>query len=359
MFNFSQLGIPVIQAPMAGGINNPRLASEVSNAGGVGSFGFSYSTPQKISEDLAATKALTSGPINANFFVFSAVDLPAQAVQEMAIEALENLPIEGEYVVSAPHAPFYPDIEEQLKPVWEHCPEILTFHFGIPSPSIVARAHALGIAIGMTATSLGEAKAVEKAGADFIVAQGIEAGGHRGIFDPDEADEKLTAITLTKQFVRACSIPIVAAGAIMDGADIANALKSGAVAGQLGTAFLCCDESGATPAHKEYLLKHHGRGSTFTRGFSGRPARGINNEFIRLMEGKIVLPFPIQNTLTASLRQLAVKTNNGEYQSLWAGQDYSRARRISTNKLMLSLKEELLIALGAVTPSLAKLPPEV
>lgn len=346
MFKLFNLGIPVIQAPMAGGINNPRLASEVSNAGGVGSFGFSYSTPQKISEDLAATKALTNGPINANFFVFSAVELPAHAVQEKALAALKNLPIEGEYSLVIPQAPFYPDLEEQLKPVWEHCPDVLTFHFGVPSPSIMARARSLRIAVGITATSLKEAKEVEKAGADFIVAQGIEAGGHRGIFNPDELDGKLTAIDLTRLLVKGCSIPVVAAGAIMDGADIASALKSGAVAAQLGTAFLCCEESGASPAHKEYLLKHHSRGSVFTTGFSGRPARGINNEFIRLMEGKIVLPFPIQNTLTASLRQLGGKTNNGEYQSLWAGQEYSRTRQLSAKKLMLALKEELLIARG-------------
>jgi len=230
--------------------------------------------------------------------------------------------------------------------VWEHCPDLLTFHFGVPSPSIMARARSLRIAVGITATSLKEAHAVEKAGADFIVAQGIEAGGHRGIFNPDEADEKLTAIELTKQLVRGCSIPVVAAGAIMDGADIASALKSGAVAAQLGTAFLCCEESGASPAHKEYLLKHHSRGSVFTTGFSGRPARGIDNEFIRLIESKMVLPFPIQNALTASLRQLGVKTNNGEYQSLWAGQDYARTRQLSAKNLMLALKEELLIARG-------------
>ncbi len=346
MFNFSKLDIPVIQAPMAGGINNPRLASEVSNAGGVGSFGFSYSTPQKISEDLAATKALTNGPINANFFVFSPVDLPAQAIQEKAIQAIKNLPIESDYSVSIPQAPFYPDIEEQLNPVWKHCPAILTFHFGIPSLSIIEKAHSLGIAIGITATSLKEARAVEKAGADFIVAQGIEAGGHRGMFNPDEVDEKLSTIDLTKLLVGGCSIPVVAAGAIMDGADIANALKSGAVAAQLGTAFLCCEESSASPAHKEYLLHHHSRGSVFTSGFSGRPARGIDNEFIQLMDSKIVLPFPIQNTMTASLRQLAGRTNNGEYQSLWAGQDYSRTRKLNAQNLMLVLKEELLIALS-------------
>jgi nitronate monooxygenase len=131
----------------------------------------------------------------------------------------------------------------------------------------------------------------------------------------------------------------------MDGADIANALKAGAVAAQLGTAFLCCDESTASPAHKEYLLKYHSRGSVFTTEFSGRPARGIDNEFIQLMAGKMVLPFPIQNTMTASLRQLAGRTNNGEYQSLWAGQDYSRTRKLDAKSLMLALKDELLIAL--------------
>lgn len=346
MFNFSRLEAPIIQAPMAGGINNPKLASEVANAGGVGSFGFAYSTPQKISEDLVATRALTKGPINANFFVFSTLDLPAQAIQAQAIEALRNLPIVGDYSVSIPQAPFYPDVEEQLNPVWEHCPEIVTFHFGIPPLRAIEKAHSLGIVVGITATSVEEAIAIEKAGADFIVAQGIEAGGHRGIFDPNGADEKLTAINLTKKLIKCCSIPIVCAGAIMDGADIANALKAGAVAAQLGTAFLCCDESGASPAHKDYLLNQQSRGSVFTKGFSGRLARGIENEFIRLMKDKAILPFPIQNTMTASLRQLAGKTNNGEYQSLWAGQGYARTRNLSAKDLMLALKKELLIAIG-------------
>ena len=341
MFNFSRLSVPVIQAPMAGGINNPKLASEVANAGGVGSFGFAYSTPQKISDDLGATRALTTGPINANFFVFSSVELPTQSIQEQAINVIKNLPIDGAYSVVIPQAPFYPDIEEQLKPVWLHRPEILTFHFGLPPPGVIEKARTLGIAVGITATSLQEAKIIEKAGADFIVAQGIEAGGHRGIFDLSHPDEKLSAIDLTTQLVKGCSIPVVTAGAMMDGTDIYNALKAGAVAAQLGTAFLCCDESGASAAHKDYLLNQHTRGSVFTLGFSGRPARGIANEFIRLIQGETVLPFPIQNTVTASLRQFATKSNNGEYQSLWAGQDYFRVRKLSAQNLMLSLEKEL------------------
>lgn len=346
MFNFTKLAIPVIQAPMAGGINNPLLASEVANAGGVGSFGFAYNTPQKISEDLAATRALTSGPINANFFVFTSVDLPAQSIQEKAVEALKTLPLIGEYSISIPQAPFFQSIEDQLKPVWQHRPEILTFHFGIPPLSAIQTAHSLGITVGITATNLEEAIAIEKAGADFVIAQGIEAGGHRGIFDPNQSDEKLTAIQLTKLLVNKCSIPIVSAGALMDGADIAAALKAGAVAAQLGTAFLCCEESTAASIYKDYLLTHQSRLSVFTKGFSGRPARGIENEFIHLMENKTVLPFPIQNTLTASLRQVAGKTNNGEYQSMWAGQDFKRIRSLNTKDLMLALKRELSIEIG-------------
>lgn len=346
MFNLAKLELPIIQAPMAGGINNPRFAAEVANAGGVGSFGFAYSSPQKIAEDLVATKSLTKGPINANFYVFSNVDLPEQSIQNQAVEALKNLPIDGEYSVAIPRAPYFPALEEQLNPIWENAPEFLTFHFGIPPISVIDKAHSLGIAVGITATNLQEASAIEKAGADFIVAQGIEAGGHRGIFEVNQVDDQLTAIELTRLLAKSCSIPIVSAGGIMDGADICDVLKAGAVAAQLGTAFLCCNESGASLAHKEYLLTKHDRGSDFTRAFSGRPARGIQNEFIRLMDGQSILPFPIQNTMTASLRQLATKTNNGEYQSLWAGQNYARARNLSAKELMLALKRELLVAVG-------------
>lgn len=346
MFDFSKLVVPIIQAPMAGGINNPILASEVANAGGVGSFGFAYSTPQKISEDLMATRALTKGPINANYFVFSPVDLPDCSDQESAIEALKNLPIEGEYALSIPRAPFYPDLEGQLKPVWEHCPEILTFHFGIPPLSVIEKAHSLGIVVGITATNMKEALAIERAGADFVVAQGIEAGGHRGIFNINASDEKLSAINLTKLLVKNLSIPVVTAGAIMNGADIAGALKAGAVATQLGTAFLCCEESSASAVYKDYLLNQQSRDSVFTIGFSGRPARGIENEFIRMMKNKSVLPFPIQNTMTAPLRQLAGKINNAEYQSLWAGQDFRRVRVLRVKDLISELNRELATSFG-------------
>lgn len=343
MFSFKQLTVPIIQAPMAGGVCTPELVAAVANAGGVGSFGFAYSTPEKIARDLAAARALTSGLINANFFVFSPVTAPHTPIQQQAIAALHSLPVASQALtapLTAPKDPFYPDLKEQLAPVWKHQPDMLTFHFGIPDPAIVDQAHALGIAVGMTATCVADALAIEAAGADFIVAQGVEAGGHRGLFAVNTKDDQLTALELTMQLAMHSSLPIVSAGGIMDGSDIRAALNAGATAVQLGTAFLCCDESGASAAHKRYLLTKGERGSVMTKAFSGRPARGIDNEFIQHMQGQPILPFPLQNTLTGPLRKWASDTDNGEYQSLWAGTQYHRARAMSASHLMQTLAQE-------------------
>ena len=344
MFTLKQLTKPIIQAPMAGGPCTPELVAAVSNAGGLGSFGFAYSTPEKIDQDLQAARTKTMGPINTNFFVFKAVSPPDQSTEIKALSALQSLAVASKAFTTSltiPRAPFYPDLNEQLAPIWEHRPAVLTFHFGIPDSSIIDQAHTLDIAVGMTATCVAEALAIESAGADFIVAQGIEAGGHRGIFDVQANDEQLTTLALTMQLCQHCAIPIVSAGGIMDGTDIRAALDAGASAAQLGTAFLCCDESGASPAHKHFLLTEHIRGSKMTQAFSGRPARGIDNAFIQQMKDKTCLPFPLQNTLTGSLRQWAARTNDGEYQSLWAGTQYHRSRALPAAELMQTLATEM------------------
>jgi nitronate monooxygenase len=342
-FDFASLTVPVIQAPMAGGVNTPALAAAVANAGGVGSFGFAYSSPQKIKDDLFAVKALTSGPINANFFIFQDVSLPGQAEQLNCIRSLSHFPLQGEYALTIPKAPFFPDLEQQLEPIWALCPEILTFHFGIPHASVMERARSLGIAVGITATSVDEAEKIEKAAADFIVAQGVEAGGHRGMFNAGAPDLDLPIEKLTSLITKKCALPVVASGAIMTGGDIRKALSWGAVAVQMGTAFLCCDESGASPAHKDYLLHQQDRGTAFTSCFSGRPARGIKNRFMALTESSPFLPFPIQNSLTGPLRQLALKLGDGEFQSLWAGSAYYRSRKMPASQLMKILSDALSI----------------
>ena len=340
MFNFAQLALPLIQAPMAGGITTPQLVAAVANHGGVGSFGFAYSTPEKIHADLVAAQSLTSGPINANFFVFSPVRLPSDQIQANAMQALRSLGVDGAQSFTIPAEPFYPNLMEQLEPVWRTRPAILSFHFGLPPDGVIEKAHALGIAVGISATSVMEGLAIESAHADFIVAQGIEAGGHRGQFDLQAEDEALSTLALTAQLAKHCRAPIVAAGGIMNGAHIQNALAKGAQAAQMGTAFLCCDESGTPPSYRHYVLHKQDRPTTLTNTFSGRPARGLENTFTRTMQNQTTLPFPIQNTLTGPLRQWAGAQHNAEYQSLWVGTAYAQARSMSTKDLMQQLRNE-------------------
>ena len=341
MFSYTQLALPLIQAPMAGGITTPQLVAAVANHGGVGSFGFAYSTPEKIHADLVAAQSLTSGPINANFFVFNPVQMPNDQTQTNAMQALQSLGIDGVQSLSIPAEPFYPNLMEQLEPVWRARPAILSFHFGLPPDGVIAKAHALGITVGISATSLAEALAIESAHADFIVAQGIEAGGHRGQFDLQAKDEALSTLELTAQLAKHCRIPIVAAGGIMNGAQIQAAIFKGAQAAQMGTAFLCCDESGAPPSYRHYLLNKQDRPTTLSKAFSGRFARGLENTFTRTMQDQTTLPFPVQNTLTGPLRQWAVAHNDAEYQSLWAGTAYAQVRSMSTAALLQKLRDEI------------------
>jgi len=340
MFNFAQLALPLIQAPMAGGITTPQLVAAVANHGGVGSFGFAYSPPEKIHADLLTAQSLTSGPINANFFVFSPVCLPSEQMQTKAMHALRSLSVDGVQSLTIPSEPFYPSLMDQLEPIWKARPAILSFHFGLPPEGVIETAHALGIVVGISATSLAEALAIESASADFIVAQGIEAGGHRGQFDVQSKDEALSTFELTAQLAKHCRIPIIAAGGMMNGVEIQMALANGAQAAQLGTAFLCCDEAGTPPSYRNYLLHQQDRPTTLTKAFSGRLARGIENTFTRTMRDQTTLPFPVQNTLTGPLRQWAVGQQDAEYQSLWAGTAYAQVRSISTQDLMQQLRSE-------------------
>jgi nitronate monooxygenase len=286
-------------------------------------------------------QSLTSGPINANFFVFSPANLPSDQIQAKALQALRSLGVDGVQSLTIPAETFYPSLMDQLEPIWKARPAILSFHFGLPPDGVIEKARALGIAVGITATSLREALAIESAHADFIVAQGIEAGGHRGQFDLQENDERLSTLELTAQLAKLCRVPIVAAGGIMNGAHIQNALANGAQAAQLGTAFLCCDEAGTPPSYRHYLLHKQDRPTTLTKAFSGRLARGLENTFTRTMRDQVTLPFPIQNTLTGPLRQWAVSQHNAEYQSLWAGTAYAQIRSMPTKKLMQQLRNEI------------------
>ena len=286
MFSLASLAVPVIQAPMAGGPNTPRQVAIVAERGGVGSFGFAYASPDRIASDLGAAMAQTRGPINANFFVFGPVMLPDASSCAASLAALGALPIAAGLDLGLPAPPFTPDLAAQLEPVWALRPAILSFHLGVPPDGVVARAHDLAIAVALSATSPAEARAAERAGADVIVAQGIEAGGHRGLFDPGDDDAALPVRDLIAALRPVVSRPLVAAGGIMTGADIADMRALGAAAAQMGTAFLTCAEGGATPAHRRLLLSDPDRGTDLTRAYSGRPARGLRTAFMTAMAEK-------------------------------------------------------------------------
>jgi len=164
------------------------------------------------------------------------------------------------------------------------------------------------------------------------------------VFEPEEIDEETSLDNLIIKLTKESSLPIIAAGGIMSGIDINRVLKIGATAAQMGTAFLCCEEAGTTKAHKEFLLNKKDRETSYTKAFSGRRAQGINNQFIKLMENKTVLPFPLQNTMTGTLRKLAAINNDGEYQSLWAGKSFDKIRAMPAEELMLALYEEMKLA---------------
>ncbi len=330
MFSFDSLKLPLIQAPMAGGPNTPEMVSTVANSGGVGSYGFAYSSPDKITADIgAAVDSIdpgSCGAINANFFVFGEVEMPAQSVVEAAMENLVQASNDVEVSFQIPKLPYFPELSKQLEPVWRARPDIVTFHFGIPSRDIVKKAHELDIAVGITATCIEEARQVERSGADFIVAQSFDAGGHFGVFDADRSGKELTVCELIRELSSIAGIPLIAAGGIMNAEHIRRAMSAGATAVQIGTAFLTTRESGASNAHKRYLLNGSDTATQVTRAFSGRPARAIKNRFIERMSGKSVLPFPLQNGLTGAMRATAVERDDGEYQSLYAGSNFAECK---------------------------------
>ena len=355
------LRLPVIQAPMAGGPSSVDLLASVIQEGLVGSFGFAYSEAHTIESQILAVRSRIAGPINANFFIFEAIEAPDAGELQRASEALSRLSfftrtlpasvdaisILRESESRASTAPFFPSLEEQLEAVWRLRPELLSFHFGLPPAWVFEKARHFEIPITITATCLAEAQEIEHSGAAAIIAQGIEAGGHQGYFDHRLASPPSTS-TSTFELVRdikaRCKLPVIAAGGIMNGSDIRNALSAGACAVQMGTAFLACDESGATREHKHLLTHEPQRGTVLTRAFSGRYARGLRNAFTEAMSDQPVLAFPQQNSLSAALRQESSRQANGEFQSLWAGTGYAQCRaepvRTLVNRLVLEFQTQ-------------------
>jgi nitronate monooxygenase len=334
-----ELGIevPIIQAPMAGGITTPELVASVSEAGALGAFGFAYTQPEAMHRDAERVRALTGKPFCVNMFLSkNAADIEASQ-QHAALEALgpyfDELGLKRPTPVKAPYAP---DHAAQLDAVEAIRPAVFTFHLGDAPADRVAALRAKGIKIGGSATCVAEARRLESLGVDFIVAQGAEAGGHRGTYLRDPYEAMTGTFALTRLIVRAVRIPVVAAGGIMDGAGIAAVLALGAQAAQLGTAFVTCTDSGASSAHKAAILAAEDDTTLITEKFSGKPARGIVNRYMReLAPHEDSLPdFPLMNTLTAPLRKAGAESGNPDFLALWSGQAVGLNRRGSVGELV-------------------------
>jgi nitronate monooxygenase len=337
------LRYPIIQAPMAGGPTTPELVAAVGNAGALGSFGFAYTEPAAMQQQVEAARAASRAPIHINLFVEDVPPPPSDEATQAALNALKPMyEALGAAVPKRIDAPYSPDLDSQVRAVLALRPAVLSMHFNQLSARTIADARALGIQVAASATSLAEARHIEALGIDFIIAQGAEAGGHRGTFMGSAEDSMIGTLALVRTLVRNCSVPIVAAGGIMDGAGLAAVLALGACGAQMGTAFLAVTESGASEVHKRALFEHADAATTITRAFSGRAARGIRNAFVAHAEKQNIplLPFPVQNKATGPLRAAAAKQNNPDYVSLWAGQAYTLSRRMSAAELVRTVVAE-------------------
>lgn len=318
-----RLGIehPVIQAPMAGGPSTPELAAAVSSAGALGSWAGGYLPPEAIRDAIRQIRRLTDRPFGVNLFVPDAARRTPTA-EEFAAASAALEPYRRELGLSAPEraAPRL-RFEEQLEVVLEERVPVFSFTFGALSAEAVRRLRERGTCVMGTATTPREAAELERAGVDAVVAQGVEAGGHRGSFGPPEAG-LIGTLALVPQVVDRVRLPVVAAGGVMDGRGLAAALALGAAAAQMGTAFLATPESGASPAYKEAVLAPGDEDRTgLTRAFTGRLARGLRNRFmVEVERAGAILPYPDQGALTQEIRQAAARGRRPELISLWAGQ---------------------------------------
>jgi len=347
------LAAPIIQAPMAG-TSTPALAAAVSNAGGLGSLGLGATNADGARQAIAQTRALTSRPFGVNLFCH-VPDAPDAASQARWLEYLA--PAFAEFGAQPPAAlreiytSFVAD-DAMLEVLLAERPAVVSFHFGLPDPARIAALRDAGIYLMASATSPEEAHRIADAGLDAIVAQGVEAGGHRGIFHPDGHDDQLGTLALTRLLAARMDLPIVAAGGIMDGAGIAAVLALGAQAAQMGTAFVSCPESAADSAYRQALLAG-AISTTSTRAISGRPARGIANRLTALGAAADCPPTPgYPHTYDAgkALHAAAKAHGSADFAAQWAGQAASLSRGLPAAELMRQLRAELAESVARLAP---------
>lgn len=315
------LEVPLIVAPMAGGPSSPELVIASSESGALGSLGAAYSSASAIEALAHEVRSKTQRPFAINLFIPEGAVEVSAAEFSGALRATETYRAELGLPPPTLAPPYEENFDEQFAAVLRVKPAALSFVFGLLGPEYVRSARREAIFLIGTATSLDEARALEESGVDAITLQGIEAGGHRGIFDSHAADPEIGLFDLLDRCRAKVKIPLVAAGGLMTSEDIRAALSKGAQAVQMGTAFLACREAGTSAPYREALVARAERKTKTTRVFSGRWARGLENRFLVEMEKKpeAILPFPAQNKFTRDLRTASAKKGESDFLSLWCG----------------------------------------
>ncbi|MDF9297497.1 nitronate monooxygenase [Geobacillus stearothermophilus] len=337
---FSTLPIPIIQAPMAGGVSTPELAAAVSNAGGLGFLAGGYKTAEAMRKEIHELRTLTDRPFGVNVFVPGDKTVDEEAVERYRVA----LAAEAERFGASVGEPKWEDDDwaAKLDVLLQERVPVVSFTFGCPDKEVIAALQKAGSFVIVTVTAVEEAEMAAEAGANALCVQGEEAGGHRASFGNDsEQDEALELFPLLARVRAAVRVPLAAAGGIMDGRGIAAALKAGASAVQLGTAFLRCPESGAHPLHKQALADPRFVETAVTRAFTGRPARGLVNRFMAEYRALAPAAYPHVHHMTKPLRAASAKAGDPEGMSLWAGTGYRLARELPAAELVEELKREL------------------
>lgn len=336
------IALPIVQAPMAG-VQGSTMAIAVSNAGGLGSLPCAMLTPDMLRAELAAIAAGTDRPYNVNFFCHT-TPAPDAARDARWRDALAPYYAEFGLDPSAVaaggggRAPFSADIADVLE---AFRPPVVSFHFGLPSPALVARVKAWGAKVISSATTVAEARWLEAHGADAIVAQGIEAGGHRGMFLSDDLTTQVGTMALLPQVLRAVRVPVIAAGGIADARGVQAALTLGAAGVQVGTSYLLCSEASTTALHRAALRSARPEHTVLTNLITGRPARGIPNRLMNDLGPLSDAPpaFPLATAALLPLKAAAERLGRDDFSTMWSGQNATGCCDISAGDLTLALAE--------------------
>ena len=341
---------PILLAPMAGAMDH-ALAAEVAEAGGLGSLPCAMLEPDQVRDEVQKYRARTSKPLNLNFFCHTPPELSnareaawrerlAPYYRERGIDPAAPVPNTNR----RPFDAAFCDVVLELKP------EVVSFHFGLPAKALFERLKDAGIVIFCSATTAAEARALAGAGVDAVVAQGYEAGGHRGMFLTTDVAAQAGTFALVPQIVDAVDVPVIAAGGVSDARGIAAAFMLGASAVQIGTAFLLCPESRISSIHRAALKGARDDGTSLTTLMTGRPARGLTNRLMRELGPLSEAPaFPLAAGALAPLRASAEAEGSGDFSPLWSGQAASLAREMPAQELTRTLASGALALLGGAT----------